>query len=296
MTEGGRTPRQPVSSRVARIPTRALCGSSPGPLPRGWEGAQPSFSLIRRLSELRPRTPSGPGMWLMWMVLPAMSATDPASLVDRHHLLRADIDRPGEVRAHQPRRALEAFVDIEERAGLLAVAPDLDLAAARELRPPCGRWRPAPFPCRRPRCLPGRRCCGSAPRGFPCRGCGCRRDTAARRTASPSRIRCRARPDRPSPPSILGCPGLPGCRPGTCRPRRNRKSAVARACDTPRHVEVDGGRVVHDVGVVLAGEDVAGAAHVGRELIDLVEAAVDHDAQRSGRAGRRSRSRRLRFR
>lgn len=28
-------------------------------------GAHPSFSLMRVLSELRPRTPSGPGMW--WM-------------------------------------------------------------------------------------------------------------------------------------------------------------------------------------------------------------------------------------
>lgn len=32
-------------------------------------GAQPSFSLISVLSELRPRTPSGPGMWWMGSVL-----------------------------------------------------------------------------------------------------------------------------------------------------------------------------------------------------------------------------------
>jgi len=32
---------------------------------------------------------------------------------------------------------------------------------------------------------------------------------------------------------------------------------------------------VHDVGVVLAGEDIAGAAHVGRELVDLLEMPVD---------------------
>jgi hypothetical protein len=31
---------------------------------------------------------------------------------------------------------------------------------------------------------------------------------------------------------------------------------------------------VHDVGVVLAGEDIAGAAHVGRELVDLLEIPV----------------------
>jgi hypothetical protein len=35
---------------------------------------------------------------------------------------------------------------------------------------------------------------------------------------------------------------------------------------------------VHDVGVVHAGEDEAGSAHVGRELVDLVEGAVDHAA------------------
>ena len=32
---------------------------------------------------------------------------------------------------------------------------------------------------------------------------------------------------------------------------------------------------MHHVGVVLAGEDIAGAAHVGGELIDLIELAVD---------------------
>ena len=44
-------------------------------------------------------------------------------------LLGADIDRPLEVRAREADRAFKAFVDIKERAGLRAVAPDLDLAA-----------------------------------------------------------------------------------------------------------------------------------------------------------------------
>ena len=35
------------------------------------EGAYPSFSLMRSLLELRPRTPSGPGMCLMGRSLPA---------------------------------------------------------------------------------------------------------------------------------------------------------------------------------------------------------------------------------
>lgn len=35
---------------------------------------------------------------------------------------------------------------------------------------------------------------------------------------------------------------------------------------------------MHDIGVVLAGEDKAGSAHVGRELVDLVEGAIHHPA------------------
>jgi uncharacterized protein (DUF362 family) len=35
---------------------------------------------------------------------------------------------------------------------------------------------------------------------------------------------------------------------------------------------------MHDVGVVLAGEDIAGAAHVGRQLVHLGELTVDHPA------------------
>ena len=37
---------------------------------------------------------------------------------------------------------------------------------------------------------------------------------------------------------------------------------------------------MHDVGVVLAGENVSGSAHVGGELVNLVEAAVDCSAGR----------------
>ena len=44
------------------------------------------------------------------------------------------------------------------------------------------------------------------------------------------------------------------------------------------HVEIDARRIVHHVGIVFAGEDVAGAAHIGRQLIDFVEPAVDHVA------------------
>src|SRR5580692_5249656 len=41
------------------------------------------------------------------------------------------------------------------------------------------------------------------------------------------------------------------------------------------YVEIDRTRIVHNIGVVLASEDEPGAAHVGGELIHLVEAAID---------------------
>jgi hypothetical protein len=40
-------------------------------------------------------------------------------------------------------------------------------------------------------------------------------------------------------------------------------------------IEVDGGGVVLNIGVVLAGEDVAGTAHVGRQLVDLLDTLDD---------------------
>src|SRR5262249_43285561 len=42
------------------------------------------------------------------------------------------------------------------------------------------------------------------------------------------------------------------------------------------HVEVDACRVMHHVRVMFTGEDVARSPHVGCELIDFVESAVDH--------------------
>ncbi|MDM7984911.1 MAG: hypothetical protein QUV02_10700 [Maricaulis sp.] len=41
-------------------------------------------------------------------------------------------------------------------------------------------------------------------------------------------------------------------------------------------IEIYGGRIVHDIGVVFAGKDVPGPAHIGGQLIDLVKAPVDH--------------------
>ena len=38
---------------------------------------------------------------------------------------------------------------------------------------------------------------------------------------------------------------------------------------------------MQNLGVIVAGEDKAGAAHIGGELVDLVEAAVDHRTTKS---------------
>ena len=40
-------------------------------------------------------------------------------------------------------------------------------------------------------------------------------------------------------------------------------------------IQVDARRIVHHVGVMLAGKNVTGTAHVGRQLIDFVESTVD---------------------
>ena len=86
---------------------------------------------------------------------------DPGQLVDRDHPVGAEVEGLGVVRPHQAVDALDAVVDVAERPRLLAVAPDLDLAAVLDAARPCGRARPAPSPGRRRRSRTGRRCCGS---------------------------------------------------------------------------------------------------------------------------------------
>ncbi len=78
--------------------------------------------------------------------LPGNIRNHPGQLVDRDHFLGADIHRPGEVRVNQPADTLQAFIDIEERASLLAVAPDLDLAAVFDFRNLTAECRRRLFP------------------------------------------------------------------------------------------------------------------------------------------------------
>src|SRR3979490_1909273 len=53
--------------------------------------------------------------------------------VDADQLVAADVERLDDVALGQADRAVGAVVDIHERAGLLAIAPDLDLVLARQL-------------------------------------------------------------------------------------------------------------------------------------------------------------------
>src|SRR5208283_4463155 len=48
--------------------------------------------------------------------------------VDGHHLLRADVDRPLEIRFHQAPNTLEALINVKERACLHSVPPDFNFA------------------------------------------------------------------------------------------------------------------------------------------------------------------------
>jgi hypothetical protein len=43
-----------------------------------------------------------------------------------------------------------------------------------------------------------------------------------------------------------------------------------------KNIEVDGGRIVHDIGVMLAGKEIARAPHIGCQLIDFVKPAINH--------------------
>src|SRR5579871_1004880 len=49
--------------------------------------------------------------------------------VDRDHFLGSDVDRTRKVRFHQSPDTLKALVDVKERPGLFAIAPNLNLTA-----------------------------------------------------------------------------------------------------------------------------------------------------------------------
>ena len=66
---------------------------------------------------------------------PGHFCNDVGELIDRHHAILPQVEGRVVPRAHQAEQPFQAIVDVTERAGLLAVPPDLHLSAARELRP-----------------------------------------------------------------------------------------------------------------------------------------------------------------
>ena len=195
-------------------------------------------------------------------------------LVDRDHLFRADVERAGVRRAGQAQHAFEAFVDVEERARLIAVAPDLDLAAQLgfgHLAADGG----------------GRLFLAAGPGAFGAEDVVEARDAAFHAVvAAIGQIQPLAEQFLPAVLAVgggrigggFGAVGVVRVFLVVGRIHAGR-GRIEHPLDVPApagldHVQIDGGRVVHDVGVVFAGEDIARPAHVGGQLIDLVEAAV----------------------
>src|SRR5260370_31916511 len=54
---------------------------------------------------------------------------DVDQLIDGHQLVRAEIERQAVVGPHDAKDSLDAIVDVHKRAGLPAIAPDLDFVA-----------------------------------------------------------------------------------------------------------------------------------------------------------------------
>src|SRR6516165_2928798 len=52
-------------------------------------------------------------------------------MVDRHYLIRPDVDGPSKIRPHEPQRAFDALIYIEKGTRLLAISPHFDLLAGK---------------------------------------------------------------------------------------------------------------------------------------------------------------------
>ena len=84
----------------------------------------------------------------------------------------------------------------------------------------------------------------------------------------------------------FGLSGSTGCIRDKCRRKRNRRSFARRPMPKCSMFRLMVAELCMTVRVVLACEDVAGAAHVGRQLIDLVD-AIRHHRDKSDRADHR---------
>ena len=102
-------------------------------------GSHCSTSRSRVLSLLRPRTPCG----LVRSCTSAIFFSDvpitmSASSSIGHQFIGAQIERIPMTRCHDADQPFHAIVDVHERAGLLAISPDFDLARFGGAMRPCG--------------------------------------------------------------------------------------------------------------------------------------------------------------
>src|SRR5229473_965040 len=196
--------------------------------------------------------------------------------VDRDHLLRSDVDRTRDTGAHDAQGSFDAFVDVEERPRLAAVAPHLDLPAVSGLGD-----------------LPAEGSGGllapSAPSTLRAEhvviACDPHHDTVVARGGKveplgeelfKSVIRVRVG----GVDAILARDrmvriGLVSAR-VNARGGREENAADVALLGCLDDIEVDPHGVTEDIGIVLSGENEACSAHVGGELIHLVESPVEY--------------------
>src|SRR5262245_6386975 len=203
-------------------------------------------------------------------------------LINRHHFIGPDVNRPCKIRPRQPQRAFEAFIDVEEGPGLFPVAPDFDLSPVRghgdfsayRRRSLLSTVVPAPLRAENvvvagdPDFHPVIAAVGEVeplteqllPSVFTVRGGWIGTWLLAIRIVGIELIVLRV---------DAGRGGI-------------KNSLVVARVSGVNDVQVDARRVVHHVRVMFTGEDVARSPHVGRELIDFVETAVDHMSHEVG--------------
>ena len=96
-------------------------------------------------------------------------------LIDRDHFLRADIDGAGKGGAHEADDPFEAFVNIEKRPRLFAVAPNFNRCRDHPQTRLFCRSPLVPFRARRSKSLPDQKYYEIEQRDTSFRGCDCRR-------------------------------------------------------------------------------------------------------------------------
>ena len=197
-------------------------------------------------------------------------------LVDRHHFFRADIYRAGKVGTGQAQRAFNAFIHIEERTRLQAIAPDLDRVAGLRLGDLAAERGRGLFLAAIPGALRAEDVVITGNARFHPAAAGIGQVQAFGEQFLPAifAVRCGRIGAVFTAVRIVRVFLVIG-RVHTGRGGIEDALAVT-LVGRIEDVEVDRGGVVHHVGIIVAGEDIACAAHVGSQLVDLVKLAVDH--------------------